>query len=279
MAQSFRELAEDAAEGEIADIYAEMRHAYGVPYVSSLQRHLATFPGVLQFAWAIFRPGFLCGLIPETAWQLGAQVNEPPLQKLSRAGLRDMGVDGDDEETIRQVCATFVRVAPVNLLFAGALKRVLVEGAWPDGPPIRDFDWRPPDPMPLPPGMVDVDDLPKNERDRLLTLSTPLGDEVMVPGLYRMLANWPDYLVWVADALAPRFHDADRRERFDDLAARIDACAIDILSRLPAPPEGMIPPNQATVEKIISAIATYRRTSPEMVIFGSLLLNALPDPE
>ena len=35
------------ATGRIAEIYGEIRHFYGVPYVSSLQRHLATLPGVL----------------------------------------------------------------------------------------------------------------------------------------------------------------------------------------------------------------------------------------
>ena len=39
------ELAEDAAKGEIAGIYGEIRRLWAVPYVSSLQRHLATRPG------------------------------------------------------------------------------------------------------------------------------------------------------------------------------------------------------------------------------------------
>ncbi len=279
MAQTFSELLEADASGEISVIYAEMRRAYGVPYVSSLQRHLATYPGVLEFTWAVFRPGFLSGLIPERAWQLGAQVDEPPLPKLTRTMLRDMGVQEGDEKVIRAVCATFVRVAPVNLLFAGALRRVVLGEAWPDGPPITDLDWQPPEPLPSPPGMVAVDDLPKDQRETLLTLSTPLGRQTLVPGLYRMLANWPDYLAWVAEALAPRFHDTGVRERFEGLAAKIDACAVDILARLPVPPDGLTLPDPATAGNIVDAVMTYRRTSPEMIVFGSLLLNALPDPD
>lgn len=277
MAQTFSELLEADASGEISVIYTEMRRAYGVPYVSSLQRHLATYPGVLEFTWAVFRPGFLSGLIPETAWQLGAQINEPPLPKLSRTMLRDMGVQDADEKVIRAVCATFVRVAPVNLLFAGALRRVVLGEAWPDGPPISDPDWQPPDALPSPPSMVVVEDLPKDQRQTLLTLSTPLGQQTLVPGLYRMLANWPGYLSWVAEALAPRFHDAAVRDRFEELAAHIDACAVDILARLPVPPDGLTAPDAVTAQKIVDAILTYRRTSPEMIVFGSLLLNALPD--
>jgi len=41
------ELQERDATGEIARIYAEIRRLWAVPYVSSLQRHLATRPGWL----------------------------------------------------------------------------------------------------------------------------------------------------------------------------------------------------------------------------------------
>jgi hypothetical protein len=40
------ELPEDRATGAIAEIYDEIRRFSGVPYVSSLQRYLATMPGV-----------------------------------------------------------------------------------------------------------------------------------------------------------------------------------------------------------------------------------------
>ena len=45
MAQTFKELPESEATGDIARIYGELRLYYGAPYVSSLQRHLATWPG------------------------------------------------------------------------------------------------------------------------------------------------------------------------------------------------------------------------------------------
>jgi len=41
------ELPEEQATGRIAEIYDEIRRFSGVPYVSSLQRYLATMPGVL----------------------------------------------------------------------------------------------------------------------------------------------------------------------------------------------------------------------------------------
>ena len=52
------ELAEREATGDVARIYAEIRALCAVPYVSSMQRHLATRPGWLEWAWAALRPVF-----------------------------------------------------------------------------------------------------------------------------------------------------------------------------------------------------------------------------
>ena len=44
------ELPESVADGEIAAIYEELKTLCALPYVSSLQRHLATRPGWLARA-------------------------------------------------------------------------------------------------------------------------------------------------------------------------------------------------------------------------------------
>ncbi len=58
---SFREVPETEAAGEIAAIYDEIRRTYAVPYVSSLFRHLAIYPGLLPWAWQTLRPALLSG--------------------------------------------------------------------------------------------------------------------------------------------------------------------------------------------------------------------------
>ena len=90
---AFSELPEGEATGRIAEIYAEIRHFYGVPYVSSLQRHLATLPGVLEWAWDAVRPGFANGVLPEAAAEAARGVSLSPLPPLSPAALRLLGVD------------------------------------------------------------------------------------------------------------------------------------------------------------------------------------------
>jgi hypothetical protein len=48
------ELPERDATGEIATIYGEIRRFCAVPYVSSMQRHLATRPGWFEWVWVVF---------------------------------------------------------------------------------------------------------------------------------------------------------------------------------------------------------------------------------
>ena len=57
--ERMRELSEDDATGSIAEIYEEIKEYYAAPYVSSLFRHLATYPGLLEWIWKIMLPAFL----------------------------------------------------------------------------------------------------------------------------------------------------------------------------------------------------------------------------
>jgi chaperone required for assembly of F1-ATPase len=94
-----------------------------------------------------------------------------------------------------------------------------------------------------------------------------------IPALYRQLAHWPPVLEWLADELGPRFdasETAAARSAFQE-AAR--AAAADIVARLPAPAPAASP-DVATTHRIVGAIARYAETSPEMTMFGQLILDA-----
>src|SRR5215475_5057124 len=109
------ELQERDATGPIAVIYAEIRRLWAVPYVSSLQRHLATRPGWLEWTWAALGPAFASGEAQRAAWRASEQIPVPRLAPISPDALRVWGVDAPGESAIRATCASFVRVSPVNL--------------------------------------------------------------------------------------------------------------------------------------------------------------------
>ncbi len=260
------ELPESEVTGELARIYEEIRVYCGVPYVSSLQRHVATMPGCLEYAWAACRPAFLDGTIPATAWRRVNMVSVSPFPPLTSAALQLMGVDANGIRAIRNICDKFTRVSPLNLLFAGCVER-LIDGAVLGGPDVARPSGTPPDMLPPMPAMIDVDDTDKDIASVLMQLRTEIGGKPFVPGLYRCLAHWPAYLAHAATLIEPMLNDDTARQARASIAEAIIAAADDIIATLSRSEQG---------RAIVGAIKTYRVTSPEMVVFGSLLRDALP---
>ena len=271
------ELRESDATGEIAAIYEQIRRLWAVPYVSSLQRHLATRPGWLEWTWAALGPAFTSGVAQAAAWRAAEGLAVPRLAPLSRDALRVWGVDAAGEAAIRATCASFVRVSPVNLVLSGLLRRLLT-GERPPGANGGASPWTPPAPLGPLPALADPGALPSAERAVLATLGTTVAGQVFVPGLYRMLAAWPAFLAHVATVLRPHLDNAATRAAGQRLLATVDAEIPRVFAALPSLPAHPAMPAAAEFSAVLAALDTYRKTSPEMVVFGRMLGDALPNP-
>jgi hypothetical protein len=270
-----KELAERDATGELAAIYAEIRRLWAVPYVSSMQRHLATRPGWLEWVWAALGPAFASGVAQEAAWRATGQVEWPRLTPMPREVLRAMGVDTAAEATIRAVCDGFIRASPVNLVLSGLLRRLLA-GERPAGPAVAARAWAPPPSLPPPPPLVDLAALPAPERAILMSLATPVDGQPFVPGLYRMLAHWPALVDHVARALRPHLDAPDTRAAGQRLLERLDGEIPAVFATLPPLPARPPMPPAAEFDGVRAALDAYRKTSPEMVVFSTLIRSTLP---
>jgi len=269
---SLPELQEREATGAIAAIYAEIRRLWAVPYVSSLQRHLATRAGWLEWTWASLGPAFTSGRAQVAAWRAAEGVSVPRLPPVSRDALGVWGVDDAGLAAIRATCASFVRVSPVNLVLSGLLRRLL-RGERPKGGDLAAA-WTPPAPLgPLPP-LADPARLTASARAVLASLGTTVGGQPFVPGLYRMLATWPGLLAHVATVLGPHLHDPATGAACQRVLIAIDAEIPSVFEALP--PLSTAPPPAAEFADVLAALDTYRKTSPEMVVFGRMLGEALP---
>ena len=265
------ELPESQATGQIAAIYREIRVFSGVPYVSSLQRYLATLPGVLEWAWAALRPAMVSGVLPDTAWRLASGLRLRSAEPVTAAALRAWRVDRADLAAIRSIAANFVRVSPVNLLTGACLRLLLVQAA-PRGPGYAQA-WMPPEMLPPMPGNVDPAALPDEERAVLMRFATEVDGVPFIPALYRQLAHWPALLRWLADELEPRLRAPETeaaRAAFQE-AAR--TAAPGIIAGLPTTHDVA---REATAQRVLAGIERYAVTSPEMTLFGQLILDALP---
>ncbi|MCB1745218.1 MAG: hypothetical protein KDK91_32925 [Gammaproteobacteria bacterium] len=273
------ELSEAAAEGDIARIYAEIRHTCAVPYVSSLQRHLATRPGWLEWVWACVGPVFRSGEGPSRAWAAAQSLDLHPMPRISGDALALLDVDDAALADIKNVLNSFIRVSPTNLICSGLVRRFIL-GERPHGPGFAHLPaWEPP-PSTLPlPGLVDMQSISTHERAVLMQLANEVAGQPFVPGLYRMLANWPGYLAHIATELGPRFTDAHTVNACLTLLERIEAVVDDLITQMPAFPEQPPMPPASQFDEVLSAIDSYRKTSPEMVVFCRLMREALPDPD
>jgi len=269
------ELSEAKASGEIADIFAVVRRLFAVPYVSAIYRHLATTPGLLEWAWGTVAPAFRDGSAQETSWRLAADLPVAPLAPISREALHVLGVDASAEAAVRATCEGFVRVAPANMMFAALLK-MLLAGDKPKADGTKASTWSPPQPLPAPPKLVDMATLDEALRAVLMRFAATAADGPFVPGLYRMLGHWPGLMARLSVVLAPRNAAAETHAAYDLLRARIDAAVPDIFARLPASAAAPAMPSGLDRARVLDALATYRKTSPEMVVFGRLIRDALP---
>lgn len=268
------ELAEDQATGRIAAIYDEIRRYSGVPYVSSLQRYLATLPGVLAWAWDAVRPAMVSGVISETGWRLAREVRIAPVENVPASTLRQWNVDAAGLAGLRTIAANFVRVSPVNLVMGACLRHLLL-GARPSGTGFADA-WTPPAMLAPMPGNVDPAALPEAQRAVLMRFATEVDGTPFIPALYRQIAHWPAVLAWLADVLAPRFAAPETVAAGAAFRTAARVATEDIVARLPAvPAEGA--PDATTARRVLATIDRYAETSPEMTMFGQLVLDALPE--
>ena len=268
------EISEDEATGEIAEIFAELRVLCGVPYVSAIHRYLAAKPGFLEWAWAAVGRAYRDGRIQEAGWQAAAGLSLPPLDPIPAAALRAWGLDASALATVRDAAEGFIRVAPVNMVFAGLVK-ALLDGQAPGGTTICQ-PWEPPALLPPPPAMVDLAKLDPAARDAVLLFASQMGGKPFVPGLYRMLGHWPGLVAHLGTVLRPRIESTAGTAAFDELRARVDAAVPVILATLPPLPTTHPSPTPADRADFLNVGQTYRKTSPELVVVGLLIRDALP---
>jgi hypothetical protein len=91
-----------------------------------------------------------------------------------------------------------------------------------------------------------------------------------------MLASWPAFLAHVATVLAPHLEDAATGQACRRLLAAVEAEVPGVFAALPAVAATPPMPPVRELPDVLAALDTYRKTSPEMVVFGRMLGDALP---
>ncbi|QQS12228.1 MAG: hypothetical protein IPK81_22420 [Rhodospirillales bacterium] len=226
---------EDAATGDIARLYADIRATLGVPVVNLVWRHLATIPGALEWSWNSVRPVYLDGAAAGAAAALRDAMPLVPVAGLPRDALRAAGVDAAAETAIRGVLASYDRSNTMNLLTLSAL-RARIDGVPAEPAPALHAGGGNDAPDALPPLLARDEMAP--ETWRLVLRLNALGardDGRIVASMYRHLAHWPPFLALLWTTLSPPGQDGRLVAAIDGVQSLAVARAPALIGRL-APP-------------------------------------------
>jgi hypothetical protein len=189
----FPAIAESAATGEIAALFADIRATVGVRVVNLVWRHLATLDGALPWAWQAVKPLYLQGMADRAVVGFRQEMILPVLGSLA----------GPEPASVDAVLASYDHSNTVNLFALGALVArlrgdVAEEGTPEEGPrlPAPDVDL---------PSLASEADLPPETWQRVLRLNH-FGDRpepLILASMYRHLAHAPTFLQRLEAALTP----------------------------------------------------------------------------
>lgn len=266
-------IAEAAATGETAALFADIRKVYGVSVVNLIWRHLATIDGALAHVWGAVRPLYADGTIAREAESLRADLAVPTTPEVPRCVLGAAGLGAEARDGIARVMAAYDRTNAMALLALSAARaRLAGQGGAPwqpgqEGPP-------PEASLVLPP-LLDLAAMAPGTATLVTALNRMGSDrtEPVLASMWRNLAHWPPFLALAWPVLAPL--DADGRlERAisGGLAlARSRAAALPYVAEVP-------PLDPALVPRVDAALATFTGDAIARMLIVTRVLRAAFGP-
>ncbi|SJZ50804.1 hypothetical protein SAMN02745126_01403 [Enhydrobacter aerosaccus] len=196
MRDLFPAVAETAATGATAELFADIRETVGVRVVNLVWRHLATIEGALPSAWSAVKPLYVQGMVDRAAVRFREEMVLPTLDALA----------GDEPASVDAVLASYDHSNTINLLALGALTACLHGDVAAVGVPERGP--RLPAPDVTLPKLASAEDVSPATWATVLRLNC-FGDreQVILASMYRHLAHAPAFLVRLEMALRPAEED------------------------------------------------------------------------
>jgi hypothetical protein len=240
--EPFPAIAEAAATGETAELFADIRATVGVRVVNLVWRHLATMDSALPWAWAAVKPLYVEGIADQAAIRFRETMILPELGSLA----------GREPASVDDVLASYDHSNTVNLFALGALVAWLRGETAADGKPERGP--RLPALDVTLPKLTSQEDVSPDVWALVLRLNK-FGDkrQVILASMYRHLAHAPDFLRRVEVALTPAERDGSLERTIN--ANRADAAARSrVVARAIAAPAA---PNAMRIEAAVGAFVDH----------------------
>lgn len=190
MSDPFPAIAEAAATGETAELFADIRATIGVRVVNLVWRHLATIDGALPWAWTAVKPLYVEGMVDRAAVRFRESIRLPVLGSLR----------GEQPRSVDDVLATYDHSNTINLFALGALVAWLRGEIADEGTP--EIGPRLPAPDVVLPKLASEGEV-SPETWALVLRVNRFGDprQIILASMYRHLAHAPAFLQQLESAL------------------------------------------------------------------------------
>jgi hypothetical protein len=266
-------ITEAAATGEIAAIFADIRHVLGVDVVNLVWRHLATIDGALPWAWGTLRPLYIDGSVTSEAMTLRAELALPSTPSIPAEVFAGLGLRPDDLTAIRSVLAAYDHTNALALVALSAL-RARLQGSSPSEAEAAEPMAVVAPPQARLPRLLNLTDLSPSTAALVTTLNG-LGTRrpgAVLASMYRHLAHWPAYLSFAWLLLMP-LNDDGQLTRAIDRAQRVAQTRADrLLVRLG---DSATPPSPALRTAISAALNPFvEDVIAKMVVICAFLRQA-----
>ena len=271
------EVATEAATGETARIFEEIRRLSGTPLVALIYRHLATMPGALEAVWRSVAPLMVTGELQERAWEIARNAWTGPVPPASD-GVRGMrpvslafAIDVIDaynrSNPINYMIVSVIRAAHAE---PGATRVAAADAANSRAAPARP--WAPPTRIASIAIIPSIEALSARCRAQVdgFSKSAGPGEPVLVPTLYRHLGHWPALLSMTAREVRPRLTNGDFEHAIRAFREASGRAATELAQRHAI---AAIP--QLATPRMTGVFDRFSQVIPEMVVVGSFLRRIL----
>ena len=192
-------IVESEAEGEVAEIFADIRATMGIPMLTSIWRTLVAVDGGLAAGWAAAKPLYLSGQPAIGLDRVLASAKLPVLEPLGAGQLACVGVKEDEASAVRAIIDAYNRSNGMNML---ALTALFVTPA-PASEKSAPAPFPPPWPMLRP--LLSKAEISRDTWKILQSINSFGGGSADggLATLLRHLAHWPGLLALIHASLGP----------------------------------------------------------------------------
>ncbi|PIW26939.1 MAG: hypothetical protein COW30_12475 [Rhodospirillales bacterium CG15_BIG_FIL_POST_REV_8_21_14_020_66_15] len=276
---SFPEIPLADADPATLRIYRRLMTAAGSGSPALIFRHMATYPGLLDWIWAAVGPDVEAGWPGTAVWKIVKDQGAVSLPAFSGDELADAGLDADARTTVGHMLTSYNRMNPVNLVAVGAARALIAgDDLPPPADPFSEAAATPPAPPPDLPRPLKLAGLDEDLRGAITnTCRTIPKAEIngapvdVTPTMYLHFARWSGFMHRVAGRLDAALPEIDAATHA--FAAACRPLIGQLLARARARDPG--PPPIGDSAPLLKVLDTFAYVIPHMVVVGAALEEAL----